>query len=176
MENKENDIIKIVNKEINVAKKRIYSKSLNEIIKDFNKEKDCPADFINLVEFIGKDWNVMRTMPCTKRCDFAKHLWENTEKIKNGKYEWWNSEFNAYSYESKICFLIAPEKYKLIYDSNNCKSMKKAQKDGNLNIELQINKENWQKIANEYYLIKGKENSENPDDFFKIDFETWYRD
>lgn len=171
MENKENDIIKIVNKEINVAKKRIYSKSLNEIIKDFNKEKDCPADFINLVEFIGKDWNVIRTMPCTKRCDFAKHLWENTEKIKNGKYEWWNSEFNAYSYESKICFLIAPCKYKLIYDSHNCEIVRKE-----LNLkDKEINKENWQEMVEEYYK-KNHPAAKTDDDFFKIDFETWYRD
>ena len=89
--------------------------------------------------------------------EFCNNLWKNREKIQKGTYKWNNSEYNAYSYESKICFLINPEYYKLIYDGNVRKALNKATKD------------NWQDKADKYY-----QNNNNKEKIpFEIDWTLW---
>lgn len=193
MENKEIKFIKtlksLVKKEsdkaINVTKKRLYSRTFKRIIEEHKDETNFPEDFLHLVIFIGKDWHVKRSLPHKAESSFAEHLWKNKDKIKDGSYKWTSSDFVAerknkvkthlYSYESKICFLIAPEKYKLIYDSHNIESMEKEQKDGHLPKNLKISIENWQEVVEEYYK-KNHPDAKTDDDFFEVDFETWYRD
>lgn len=192
MENKENlkkTLKALIKKESdkanNITKKRFFSSELKRVIEEHKNETNFPEQFLDLVKFIGEDWHVKRSLPRKYENSFTKHLWENKDKIKNGSYNWVSSDFVAerknkvkahlYSYESKICFLIAPEEYKLIYDTHNVESMKEAQQNGHLPKDLEISKENWQEVAKEY-CDNNHPDAKTPDDFFKIDFETWYRD
>lgn len=99
-----------------------------------------------------------------------------------------------HSYESKICFLLYPNKYKLIYDKNNrCNLGKPENKEKienyflkNRRVKLKISKtdtenlrKNWQQIVNAFYDLKLhgkgkiKEGEGFFEDYYMIDFESW---
>lgn len=136
---------RVVYKENNLFQKQLFRKYLIDAILHDNKE-----DFSKIVEAIGIQWGVRRTVSnkiqheneikesesteSTNEIksvihkgfnEFTEYLWNNKDVILSGKYNNWNkSEFEAYSYESKICFLLNPKHYKVIYDSHNRKAVK----------------------------------------------------
>ncbi len=117
--------------------------------------------FKEIVKFIGREWSVLRTVEKGKIDKFCKDLWDKKDEIKEGKYEWNKSKYKAYSYESKICFLIKPESYKLIYDGNVRKALNNATKD------------HWQKEANDIVKRYYRTEKINAKQAFEIDWILW---
>ncbi len=108
-------------REFNISAKIIYREWLMEAIEhdDYKSFRDCVLN-------LGTEWHVIRTVEKDNQDDFCKNLWDNRKKIQNGTYSGWaESPYDAYSYESKVCFLINPQYYKLIYDSNNQSALHK---------------------------------------------------
>ena len=103
-----NDYIALT-KELNITEKSLLRKALLQALKENNKDF-----FYNCVDYIGKAWHVNRTVESKEKDDFIESLWNRRAEIESGIYEWNKSEYEAYSYESKICFLINPVHYKLI--------------------------------------------------------------
>lgn len=132
----------------NLSSKRVFHEAFTEILskKEELEQKNNKEELDELYEVfkewvgkVGKAWNVKRSVPDECREDFCLHLWKNLAAIKAGIYDFlknacemtkMNEETqketkkHAYSYESKVCFVIAPEEYKLIYDSYNLENMK----------------------------------------------------
>lgn len=120
-------------REFNISAKIIYRKWLMDAIEknEYESFKDCVLN-------LGIEWHVIRTVKKVKREDFYKNLWDNRKNIQNGTYNWWTG---APSYKSKVCFLINPQYYKLIYDSKNRDAIN----------EENCKPANWQDAADKYY-------------------------
>lgn len=173
--------------ELNVAKKIVYSKWLRKTIAAHKNEEQFPAEFMEIVELVGNDWSVSRTVPLANREAFMQYLWEKRGDIVGGTYDWSRSTFvsarsdgvniHAYSYESKICFLINPQAYKLIFDSRNREAMQKEKDAGHIPADCKIDEENWQNTVNVYYAQNHADVSDRTDDevFFAIDFAMWFK-
>lgn len=124
-------------REFNISAKIIYRKWLMDAIEknEYESFKDCVLN-------LGIEWHVIRTVKKVKREDFCKNLWNNRKNIQNGTYSGWaESHYDAYSYESKVCFLINPQYYKLIYDSKNRDALNKKS----------CKSANWQNVVDKYY-------------------------
>ena len=154
-------------KELNIEQKRLFHKWLKKAI----EQKDY-ALFKSIIETIGKEWHVFRNVKSGDFPKFANNLWKRVEDIQKASYLWNNSQYQAYSYESKICFLINPSGYGLIYD-DNIKTTLKAKNKLKKFTDLSINKENWQKVVKNYYDNCIKSNPSEPKDFFEIDCDLW---
>ncbi|WP_288569387.1 hypothetical protein [uncultured Treponema sp.] len=144
-------------REINIYAKIIYREWLIEAIEndDYESFKDC---ILNL----GTQWNVRRNLRKAKPDNFYKNLWDNRKNIQNGTYNWWTG---APSYKSKVCFLINPQYYKLIYDSKNRDALH----------EENCKPANWQDAADKYYE-ENNYKSETDEEIFKIDYELWNKE
>lgn len=143
-------------KEFNISAKIIYRKWLMEAI-----EHDAYESFKDCVLNLGIEWHVIRTVKKVKREDFCKNLWNNRKNIQNGTYNWWTG---APSYESKVCFLINPQYYKLIYDSNNKETLHEETDKWFTPIE-------WQDAADKYYEEHKLE--KDVEKIFEIDYYLW---
>lgn len=129
-------------------------------------EENDKNNFKKCVFSIGKEWHVIRTVEKLEQEEFADNLWENRDKIKSGTYnEWSTSKYDAYSYESKVCFLINPIYYKIIYDRNNKKSLYETTKTW-------YSPQEWQNAVDDYYE-KHHKNETNIAKIFEIDFDLW---
>ena len=112
--------------------------------------------------------NVIRTVEKENQKDFCKNLWDNRKKIQNGTYSGWaESHYDAYSYESKVCFLINPQYYKLIYDSNNKEALHEETDKWFTPIE-------WQDAADKYYEEHNYK-SKTDEEIFEIDYKLWIK-
>lgn len=145
-------------REFNISAKIIYRKWLMDAIEknEYESFKDCVLN-------LGIEWHVIRTVKKVKREDFYKNLWDNRKNIQNGTYNWW---IGAPSYKSKVCFLINPQYYKLIYDSKN----RDAINEGN------CKPANWQDVVDKYYEKDKKEFLKSEKDvlkIFEIDYYLW---
>lgn len=161
----------------NIETKIFFNEWLNKAI-----DKDNEDLFEWCLKKIGTEWHVSRTVPEEQLDDFIKYMWNNKEKIKEGAYHYWEADEykslkinkeNRYffavsrpcSFESKICFLINPQKYFLIYDGNNRNALKaKGYKDKDVTIE------NFNETAKEYMK---KQNPKTEEDYFKEDYKLW---
>lgn len=124
-------------KDFNIYAKLIYREWLMEAI-----ERDDSESFRKCILNLGIEWHVIRTVKKVKRDDFCKNLWDNRKNIQNGTYSGWaESPYDAYSYKSKVCFLINPQYYKLIYDSKNRDAIN----------EENFKPANWQDVVDKYY-------------------------
>jgi hypothetical protein len=146
----------------NVAAKYQFRAILLKAItkKDMNAFKAC-------VEQIGLDWHVSRTVETNKKDAFSESLWNNREAILSGKYEWNKSPYNAYSYESKVCFLLNPVHYKLIFDSQIQTALNET------------NRDKWQERVERYYqetLQFSPEDETDIDRIFREDYKLWAKD
>ena len=124
---------------------------------------------------MGNTYHVLRTLPKKYREKFFEDIWKNKEEIKEGNYAWWSRQY-FYSYFSKVCYLISPEKYKIIYDSNNKTTLRKLYKKN----KLKWDPKNWQKNIDEIFgdlVNKYKDELENykgsPEYYFCLDFLLW---
>ena len=129
-----------------------------------------------LVEQIGKDWHVSRTVENEEKKEFREDLWKNKEAILSNKYEWNKSQYSAYSYESKICFLLNPVYYKLIYDGLNKAALTEFYKS--IHDTRKVDKETWQETVEHYYstLSFSPKDETDIDRIFRKDFELWAKD
>lgn len=157
--------------EANVAVKHVFRAELLNAIAKNDKEA-----FKKCVEQIGKDWHVSRTVENEEKEEFREDLWKNKEAILSNKYEWNKSQYNAYSYESKICFLLNPVYYKLIYDGLNKAALTEFYKS--INDTRKVNKETWQEAVEHYYskLSFSPKDETDIDGIFRKDFELWAKD
>lgn len=159
--------------EFNIETKKMYHKWFNKYIKDKDKES-----FKNAVIAMGNTYGVLRTLPKEekKRDAFFKDIWDNREKIKSGKYDW-TKEIEGrhfWSYLSKVCYLISPEKYKIIYDSNNKTSLGKLYKKN-------WNPKKWQgnidgifdDLVNKYQVELKNYKVDPHEYYFYLDFLLW---
>ena len=172
--------------EFNIETKKMYHKWFHKYIEDGNDENN--KAFENAVIAMGKTYNVLRTLPKQEenelneniREKFFEDIWNNIPEIKNGNYDWTKKiegikGRHFWSYLSKVCYLISPEKYKIIYDDNNKKRLKE------LYPERTWNPKNWQKNIDEIFVdlvnkYQGKlENYEDgsPEYYFYLDFLLW---
>ena len=89
-------------------------------------------DFANAVHWCGKMGNVVRTVPKEKFASFAAFLYDHFDQIKDGTFRLDEvpsyerlpskktgevSEAAPYSWVSKICHIVNPVAYPVIYDS-----------------------------------------------------------
>ena len=158
--------------EANVAVKHVFRAELLNAIAKNDKEA-----FKTLVEQIGKDWHVSRTVETEEKEEFREDLWKNKEAILSNKYEWNKSQYSAYSYESKICFLLNPVYYKLIYDGLNKAALTEFYKS--INDTRKVDKETWQETVEHYYskaLSFSPKDEADIDRIFRKDFELWAKD
>ena len=129
-------------------------------------EKNEYESFKDCVLNLGIEWHVIRTVKKVKREDFYKNLWDNRKNIQNGTYNWWTG---APSYKSKVCFLINPQYYKLIYDSKNRDAIN----------EENFKSANWQDVVDKYYEKDKKEFLKSEKDvlkIFEIDYYLWNKE
>ena len=157
--------------EANVAVKHVFRAELLNAIAKNDKEA-----FKTLVEQIGKDWHVSRTVENEEKEEFREDLWKNKEAILSNKYEWNKSQYSAYSYESKICFLLNPVYYKLIYDGLNKAALTEFYKS--IKDTRKVDKETWQETVEHYYstLSFSPKDETDIDGIFRKDFELWAKD
>lgn len=135
----ENKTFTSLQENLNIVQKQMFRKWLLKAINENNKKLFSECAYV-----IGKEWHVIRTVVKEEQDDFFEALWNSIDKIKAGTYQWNQSQCRQYrSYESKICFLINPVHYKIIYDTQNKKSLKKIYK--------LIDEKNWQTTVEEYY-------------------------
>ena len=161
---------------LNLKQKDLFSEWLIQAM-----EKGDFECFKSAVKIIGKEWHVYRFNESVFE-KFVALLWKQRNKIKSGKYCLGESSFSwndkngkekqTLSYESKICFLINPKKYKLIYDGNN-KAQLKTIKELKDFTKGEITEKNWQNVVDTYYEKCVKSNPSKPEDFFKIDCNLW---
>ena len=86
------------------------------------------ASFKEAVIWCGKTGHVSRTVKKDDLDEFAKHLWDNKDRIKNGEYSLKGDtgEFGGtrpLSWVSKILHIMYPKKYPIIYDNNIRKAL-----------------------------------------------------
>ena len=157
--------------EANVAVKHVFRAELLNAIARNDK-----GAFKTLVEQIGKDWHVSRTVETEEKEEFRENLWKNKEAILSNKYEWNKSQYSAYSYESKICFLLNPVYYKLIYDGLNKAALTEFYKS--IHDTRKVDKETWQETVEHYYstLSFSPKDETDIDGIFRKDFELWAKD
>ena len=158
--------------EANVAVKHVFRAELLNAI-----AKNDKGAFKKCVEQIGKDWHVSRTVETEEKEEFREDLWKNKEAILSNKYEWNKSQYSAYSYESKICFLLNPVYYKLIYDERNKKALIEFYKS--INDTRKVDKETWQETVEHYYskaLSFSPKDETDIDCIFRKDFKLWAKD
>ena len=165
-----NDYIAL-SKELNITEKHLLRKALLKALKEDKKDF-----FYNCVEHIGTAWHVTRTVGTEEKDDFIESLWNHRAEIQSGDYEWNKSEYEAYSYESKVCFLINPVHYKLIYDSQNRVALKAVYTDLK---NAAFSKDNWQVRVDDYYSQKLKFSPTDTEaDIMRIfaeDFDLWFK-
>jgi len=165
-----NDYIAL-SKELNITEKHLLRKALLKALKENKKDF-----FYNCVEHIGTAWHVTRTVGTEEKDDFIESLWNHRAEIQSGDYEWNKSEYEAYSYESKVCFLINPVHYKLIYDSQNRVALKAVYTDLK---NAAFSKDNWQVRVDDYYSQKLKFSPTDTEaDIMRIfaeDFDLWFK-
>ena len=181
-----NEIINEISKELNIFQKKLFRKYLIDAI-----TRDVKEDFENVVHFIGIQWGVIRTVlsddktkcnECNQNPteeenlqeaevikkmtfkNFVDNLWKSKKKILSGEYTDWTKEGQPHSYESKICFLINPKHYKVIFDSQNRKSLEKSN----------CKAEEWQGIVNKYFE-DNKLDSLSIDEIFLNDCNLWLK-
>lgn len=146
-------------REFNISVKIIYRKWLMEAIEknEYESFKDCVLN-------LGTEWHVIRTVKKENQKDFCKNLWNNRKNIQNGTYNWWTG---APSYKSKVCFLINPQYYKLIYDSKNRDAIN----------EENFKPANWQDAADKYYEEHKGDHEEHKEEFHKseTDVDKYYQ-
>ena len=157
--------------EANVAVKHVFRAELLNAI-----AKNDKGAFKKCVEQIGKDWHVSRTVETEEKEEFREDLWKNKEAILSNKYEWNKSQYSAYSYESKICFLLNPVYYKLIYDGLNKAALTEFYKS--INDTRKVDKETWQETVEHYYstLSFSPKDETDIDGIFREDFKLWAKD
>lgn len=157
--------------EANVAVKHVFRAELLNAI-----AKNDKGAFKKCVEQIGKDWHVSRTVENEEKEEFREDLWKNKEAILSNKYEWNKSQYSAYSYESKICFLLNPVYYKLIYDERNKAALTEFYKS--IHDTRKVNKETWQETVEHYYstLSFSPKDETDIDGIFRKDFKLWAKD
>ena len=157
--------------EANVAVKHVFRAELLNVIAKNDKEA-----FKKCVEQIGKDWHVSRTVENEEKEEFREDLWKNKEAILSNKYEWNKSQYSAYSYESKICFLLNPVYYKLIYDGLNKAALTEFYKS--IKDTRKVDKETWQETVEHYYstLSFSPKDETDIDRIFREDFKLWAKD
>ena len=157
--------------EANVAVKHVFRAELLNAI-----AKNDKGAFKKCVEQIGKDWHVSRTVETEEKEEFREDLWKNKEAILSNKYEWNKSQYSAYSYESKICFLLNPVYYKLIYDGLNKAALIEFYKS--INDTRKVDKETWQETVEHYYskLPFSPKDETDIDRIFREDFKLWAKD
>ena len=146
-------------RKFNISVKITYRKWLMEAIEknEYESFKDCVLN-------LGTEWNVIRTVEKENQKDFCKNLWDNRKNIQNGTYNWWTG---APSYKSKVCFLINPQYYKLIYDSNNKETLHEETDKWFTPIE-------WQDAADRYYEEHKLE--KDVEKIFEIDYYLWNKE
>ena len=157
--------------EANVAVKHVFRADLLNAI-----AKNDKGAFKKCVEQIGKDWHVSRTVETEEKEEFREDLWKNKEAILSNKYEWNKSQYSAYSYESKICFLLNPVYYKLIYDGLNKAALTEFYKS--IHDTRKVDKETWQETVEHYYskLSFSPKDETDIDRIFREDFKLWAKD
>ena len=158
--------------EANIAVKHVFRAELLNAIAKNDKEA-----FKKCVEQIGKDWHVSRTVENEEKKEFREDLWKNKEAILSNKYEWNKSLYSAYSYESKICFLLNPVYYKLMYDGLNKAALTEFYKS--IKDTRKVDKETWQETVEHYYskiLSFSPKDETDIDRIFRKDFELWAKD
>jgi len=157
--------------EANVAVKHVFRAELLNAI-----AKNDKGAFKKCVEQIGKDWHVSRTVETEEKEEFREDLWKNKEAILSNKYEWNKSQYSAYSYESKICFLLNPVYYKLIYDGLNKAALTEFYKS--IHDTRKVDKETWQETVEHYYstLSFSPKDETDIDRIFREDFKLWAKD
>ena len=93
-----------------------WKKNSKQLFEDSFNDEDL---FKKAVLWCGVNGNVTRTVKTEKRSDFYDYVWENRFSIRDGNFDLTQvKDFGVrpISWMSKMCHIINPRKYPIIYD------------------------------------------------------------
>ena len=128
------------------------------------KYKDDKAGFREILHsVVGKGSGVLRNIRKEDFPSFAEYVRKNLSKIGSGEFDIFSVEnFSGKkptSFISKICHIVNPKNYPIIWDEN----MRKILKVGS-------SRKEWQNKLEEF---KSKQNGKKGEELYKIDSEFW---
>ena len=156
---------------MNDAKKDIESYSVKtaqlwkaESCNLLKKYKDDKAGFREILHsVVGKSSGVLRNIKKDDFASFAEYVRKNFSKIESGKFDIFSVEnFSGKkptSFVSKICHIVNPKDYPLIWDEN----VRKA-------LQIGTRRKEWQSKVEEF---KSKQIGKKGEELYKIDSELW---
>lgn len=176
----DSESLKILN---NLTTKSFYRKALVE-----DKNHNDRKAWIDDVWKIGKEWNALHLWDDETSDAVAKYLWTNLNKILDGSFK---IGVHAYPYshgvknkqtkvkeavmpvfESKICFLLNPSAYKLVFDSRNRKSIKELVKKDKFKYE---DASLWSELVKNFYKENLSDLVSRKSDYDIVDSYFWLR-
>lgn len=163
MTNVEKDIQEY-NRKLSLIWKENSKKFLLKYKNDFNSFSEI------LRSLVGKGGGgVLRGIPKEYFPKFAEYILHKLPDIEAGKFNIFETESfpdkKPISYVSKVCHIINPQKYPVIYDTHT-KICLKIDSSNLKKIE-----EKWNKAMNEI-VVENKDKTSD-DDFYNIDSEIW---
>ena len=135
-----------------------------ESVKLISQYKGSKKDFEKVLhDVVGKGSGVLRNIKTEDFPNFSEYVRSNLSKIEAGKYDIFSvKEFSGKkptSFISKICHIVNPQKYPLIWDTNVKKTLKIGE-----------SKTKWEeKISELTQQLTGKEKEE----IYEYDSKLW---
>ena len=135
-----------------------------ESAKLIDQYKDNKKDFEKILhDVVGRGSGVLRNIKTEDFPNFAEYVRKNLSKIEAGNFDIFSvKEFSGKklkSFISKICHIVNPKDYPLIWDAN----VRKALKIGE-------SKKKWDDIISE---LKQKQHGKKNEDIYLHDSELW---
>ncbi len=135
-----------------------------ESAKLIDQYKDNKKDFEKILhDVVGRGSGVLRNIKTEDFPNFSEYVRKNLSKIKAGNFDFFSvKEFSGKkptSFISKICHIVNPQKYPLIWDANVRKTLKIGE-----------SKTKWEeKISELTQQLTGKEKEE----IYEYDSKLW---
>ena len=102
-----------------------WKKTTKKLFEEAWNDKEAFSNVV--IENVGRQAHVLRTLRKETREAFCTAIFENREKIKDGSFSLFSLdgmfENNMPSYISKICHIINPHAYPLIWDTHVMKEL-----------------------------------------------------
>lgn len=136
-----------------------HSLSWKKQSKQLLSTKDL-SDFKKAIRWCGVAGNVARTVKKERQEEFAKILFSHLDEINNGTFMSWNNLDigKPVSWISKICHIINPHMYPIIYD---------------IEIRNKLGIRNLDEYFHFIEVLRSRVKSIKADDIYKLDSIIW---
>ena len=146
-------------KKANIEHAISWKKQSHDLLSSAKNKKDFKA----AVLWCGSNGNVIRSIDTEEQENFSNYVYSIKEKVLNGTFDLRDIEKKfknktPRSWISKICHILNPQMYPIIYDTNVCKKLKV----NNIN-------QFWDKLINKRKTSKGKSDEE----IYRKEAEIW---